>query len=89
MIAGIRKRPAAVRALIALLSVALVFTMMPLSSGVAHAASGSLVSKTPAVVVTGQGLTGAAYTKANVSNEVSYTLDELMPKRFTPAYLRK
>ena len=71
-------RRTAVRALVALLSVALVFTMMPLTGGAAsHAAEGGLQTQTPAVVVSGQGLTGAAYTKDTVKNEVSYTLDEL------------
>ena len=71
-------RRTAVRALVALLSVALVFTMMPLTGGAAsHAAEGGLQTQTPAVVVSGQGLTGAAYTKDTVKKEVSYTLDEL------------
>ena len=64
--------------LMAMLSVALVFTMMPLTGGAAsHAAEGGLQTQTPAVVVSGQGLTGAAYTKDTVKKEVSYTLDEL------------
>ena len=74
------KRRGISRALVALLSVALVFTMMPLSGGSAykaHAASAMEV-KDAAVVVTGQGLLGGAeYTADNVGLEKSYSLDEL------------
>lgn len=72
-------KTAASRLLVAVLAVALVFTMMPLSGGgVARAAENSLTVQTPAVVVTGQGLLGGAdYTADNVSLEKSYSLEEL------------
>ncbi len=73
---GMRKKAA--RALVAVLSVALVFTMMPLTGGSAvHAAGEGFETSSPAVVVTGQGLTGAAYSQDTVSKEVSYSLEEL------------
>lgn len=66
------------RILIALLAVALVFTMMPLSKGVSYAATGGLTTQTPEVVVTGQGLIGGAeYTADTVKKEKSFTMDEL------------
>lgn len=66
----------AVRLLIALLAVAMVFTMMPLTMGQSHAATG-METKTPALVVTGSGLVGEAYTEESVQKEKAYTLDEL------------
>ncbi|MBQ6496333.1 MAG: hypothetical protein IJI74_04090 [Firmicutes bacterium] len=68
------------RFLVALLSVALVFTMMPLNGmGVSYAEpEDSLSIQTPALVVTGTGvLGGSAYSASNVSKECSYSLDEL------------
>lgn len=66
--------------LTALLAVAMTFTMMPLSGGQSYAETGSaLVTQTPALAVTGKGLIGdgGVYSSSNVSNERSYTLDEL------------
>lgn len=67
------------RALVALLSVALIFTMMPLTGSGSHAAAASALQiQSPAVVVTGQGLLGGAeYTKDNVGLERSWSLAEM------------
>ena len=72
-------RLVASRLLVAILAVALVFTMMPLGSrSLSYAADGGLTVQTPAMVVTGQGMLGGAdYSKDNVSLERSYSLDEL------------
>lgn len=68
------------RTLAWLLSVALVFTMMPLAAGgtePAHSAS-KLTLQEPALVVTGQGLIGGnAYNEKNVGLERSWSLEEL------------
>lgn len=72
-------KTAAARLLVAILAVALVFTMMPLGSrNISYAASGGFdVQGSPAVVVTGTGLIGGAYSADTVSKEKSYSLDEL------------
>lgn len=68
----------ATRIAVILLSAAMVFTMMPTLGGSYSYGADSLAIKTPAVVVTGQGLlTEGKYSTENVSNEKSYTLDEL------------
>lgn len=76
-------RTIAARALVIMLSVALVFTMMPLSGGMQAHATDELTIKSPALVVTGKGLIGnsGVYDAGNVSMEKSYTMDEL--KSFT------
>ena len=66
--------------LAAILSVALIFTMMPLSGrSISHAASGSTMQvQEPAVVVTGQGLIGGAeYSEDTIGKERSWSLAEL------------
>ncbi|MBQ9014662.1 MAG: hypothetical protein IJ109_00950 [Firmicutes bacterium] len=72
-------RIVASRLLVAILAVALVFTMMPLGSrSITYAAEGGFTVQTPALVITGQGMLGGeAYSAANVSQERSYSLDEL------------
>ena len=67
------------RVLVAMLAIALVFTMMPLNSGsMSYAEGEGLEVQTPVLVVTGQGqIGGAEYSSLNVSAERSYSLDEL------------
>ncbi|MDD6190108.1 MAG: hypothetical protein PUB75_00760, partial [Firmicutes bacterium] len=78
-------RTIASRTLVVLLTVALVFTMMPLNRGFQAHATDELTVKSPALVVTGKGLIGneGVYGADNVSMEKSYTMDEL--KSFTEA----
>ena len=69
-------KTAAARLLVAVLAVALVFTMMPLTGGgFVRAAENDLQTQTPVLAVTGQGLIGGtAYTADNVSLEKSYSM---------------
>lgn len=76
-------KTAAARLLVAVLAVALVFTMMPLTGGgFVRAAENDLQTQTPVLAVTGQGLIGGtAYTADNVSLEKSYSMEELKGKQ--------
>ena len=66
------------KALVFVLSVALVFTMMPLGNrAMAYAADSDLTVQTPVLVATGTDLVGDYKTVDGVSKEKSWTLDEL------------
>ena len=70
----------ALKIAVMLLSIAMLFTMMPtLGGSFAYAGNQDLEIETPALVVTGQGVIGndGVYSSNNVSKEKSYTLDEL------------
>jgi len=74
---GLCKRITA-RALVFVLSVALVFTMMPLGNrSITYAAGDGLTVQTPVLVATGTDLVGDYNSAASVSKEKSWTLDEL------------
>ena len=74
---GLCKRITA-RALVFVLSVALVFTMMPLGNrSIAYAEGDGLTVQTPVLVATGTDLVGDYQSAAGVSKEKSWTLDEL------------
>ena len=74
---GLCKRITA-RALVFVLSVALVFTMMPLGNrSITYAEEGGLTVQTPVLVATGTDLVGDYNSVESVSKEKSWTLDEL------------
>ena len=74
---GLCKRITA-RALVFVLSVALVFTMMPLGNrSISHATESGLTVQTPVLVATGTDLVGNYKSVEGVSKEKSWTLDEL------------
>lgn len=79
MLSGKRWKVIVSRLLVSVLAVAMVITMMPAApGGYAYAESGSLVTRTPELVVTGSNIIGGdAYTADNVGLERSYTRDEL------------
>jgi len=70
------------QSLVVMLVMALLVTMVPVAPVMSWQAYGAdeltSITETPVVAVTGQGiLGGASYSKDNVGNERSYTLDEL------------
>ena len=74
---GLCKRITA-RALVFVLSVALVFTMMPLGNrSITYAEGDGLTVQTPVLVATGTDLVGDYSSVESVSKEKSWTLDEL------------
>ncbi|MBQ3292269.1 MAG: hypothetical protein IJH43_07830 [Mogibacterium sp.] len=88
MQAGLKWKTAASRLLVALIAVAMIFTMTPTLGMTAYAEDGAgSETQTPVLVVTGQGVlgNGGVYSAENVSRERSYTLDEL--KEFGDDYV--
>lgn len=73
-----KRRVLVSRLLVAILAVALVFTLTPLSDkSISYATDSGLEVQTPVMVVTGQELLGSGYSASTVSNERSYSLNEL------------
>ena len=91
MQSGKRWKVIASRLLVTVLAVTMVFTMMPSAGGgYTYAASESLQTMTPEVLVSGSAVIGGSdYTAENVGLERSYTRDELKALEEIVAILKK